>query len=69
MVAREREIQNCGNKKSPKKGGPQESSSSRSRYGGTRQRARTISIQNKINITIVMRHNRLQLFVCISSEL
>lgn len=34
----------------------------RSRYGGTRQRARTISIQNKINISIVMRHGRLQLF-------
>ena len=35
----------------------------RSRYGRTRQRARTISIQNKINISIVMRHNHLQLFV------
>lgn len=35
----------------------------RSRYGRTRQRACTISIQNKINISIVMRHNHLQLFV------
>lgn len=72
-MAREREIQNCGNKKARKKTREQSRAESRastsyrrngrSRYGGTRQRARTISIQNKINISIVMRHNRLQLFV------